>query len=85
MCEIETVLVSVCLVLFVTASFCTYWVYPEKKLEQHSEIEKQNPCENEHEDYCLNGECYYLLEEDTVCCNYIWLYEKKNVLNKICG
>ena len=51
MCEIKTVLVYVCLILLVTASFCIYRVYPEKKVGQHSETEIQNPSENEYEDY----------------------------------
>ena len=59
MCEMKTVLVSVCLILFVTASFCMFWVYPENKVGQYSEMKIQKPWENEHKKYCLNGgECY---------------------------
>ena len=58
MCEVKTILVSVCLILLVTASFCMYWVYPEKTVRQYSEIKFQKPCENEYKKYCLNGgEC----------------------------
>ena len=54
----KTVLVSVCLIVLVTASFCKYWVYPEKIVGQYSEIRVQNPFENEYNKYCLNGgEC----------------------------
>ena len=77
MCEIKTVLVSVCLILLVTASFCIYRAYPEKKVGQHSEIKMQNPCKNEYKDYCVNGECYYVLEEDIVGCNCSWYYGGK--------
>ena len=75
MCEMKTVLVSVCLIVLVTASFCMYWVYPEKNVGQYSEIKNQNPCENEYKKYCLNGgECYYLIEEDIVGCHCTWFY-----------
>ena len=48
MCEMKTVLVSVCLILLVTGSSGMNCVYPEKKLGQYSEIEIQNPCENDY-------------------------------------
>ena len=51
----KTILVSVCLIVLVTASFFMYWVYPEKNVGQYSEIKTQNPCENEYKKYCLNG------------------------------
>ena len=70
MCEIKLFLGSVCLMSLVAASFCMYWVYPEKKEGKDSEIKIQNPCENEYKEYCLNGgECYYLNDEDIVGCN----------------
>ena len=87
MCEMKTVLVSVCLIVLVTASFCMYWVYPEKNLGQNSENKIQNPCKNEYKKYCLNGgECYYLNDEDVVGCNCTWFYgvkvcEKKYVVD----
>ena len=37
----KTVLVYVCLIVLVTASFCMYWVYPEKNVGQYSEIKVQ--------------------------------------------
>ena len=51
----KTVLLSVCLISLVTASFCMYWVYPEKNKGQYNEIKIQNPCENEYKKYCLKG------------------------------
>ena len=67
MYEMKTVLVSVCLNLLATASFCMYWVYPEKNVGQYSEIKIQNPRENEYKKYFLNGgECYYLIDKDIV-------------------
>ena len=67
MCEMKTVLVSLCLTLLVTASFCMYCVYPEKKMGLYSEVKYQNHCEIEYKKYCLNGgECYYLTDEDIV-------------------
>ena len=78
MCEIKTTLVSVCLILIVTASFCIYRVCPDKKLRHHSGIKIQNLCENECKKYCLKGgECYYLVDEDIVGCNRTWLYGGK--------
>ena len=73
MCGIKTILVSICLILLVTASFCMCWVYPEKKLGEYSGNRLQKPCEKEHKDQCLNDECYYLLQEDIVGCNCSWL------------
>ena len=74
MCEMKTVLVSVCLILLVTASFCLCWIYPEKKLGQYSEIKIRNPCENEYKRYWLNGGgSYYIIDEKTVDGNCTWL------------
>ena len=70
----KTVLVSVCLIFLVRASFCMYWVYPAKKVRQYSEIKIQNPCENEYKKYCLNGDaCYYIIDDYAVGCNCSWL------------
>ena len=77
MCENKTILVSVCLMLLVTASFCKYRVQPEKEVGQHSEIKVKSHCENEYKDYCLNGKFHYLLEEDVLGCNCSWSYGGK--------
>ena len=78
MCEMKTALVSVCLILLVTAIFCMYWVYLEKNVGQYREIKNQNPWANEYKKFCLNGgECYYLSDEDAVGCNCKWLYGGK--------
>ena len=83
MCEMKTVLVSFCLILLVTASFCMYWVYAEKKVGQKSEIKIQNPCEKEYKKNWLNGgECYYLIDEDIVGCNG---FMEENVVTDSCG
>ena len=82
MCEIKTVLVCVCLILLLTASFCIYGVSPGKKVGQHSKIEGQVPCEKEYKKYCLNGsECFYLIEEDFVGCNCTRLYRGNHCEN----
>ena len=73
MCEIKTIVVSVCSILLVTASFCIYQVYPERKVGHHSKIEGQVPGKKDLKKYCLNGgECYYLIDEDIVGCNSAW-------------
>ena len=85
MCEIKTIPVFVCLILVETASFCVYWVYPEKNVLQYSEIKIQNPCENEYKKYCLNGgECYYLYDEDIVGCKLHGFLEE-DIVKNICG
>ena len=78
MCESKSVLVSVCLILLVTASFCKYWVYPQKKVRQYGGMKIQNLCENDYKKCCLNGgECYYLIDEDILGCNCTRFYGRK--------
>ena len=78
MCENENVLVSACLILLLTASFCIYRVCPEKKLGHHINIEGQGPYENEYKKYCLNGgDCDFLIDEDIVDCNCTRLFGGK--------
>ena len=75
MCEIKTVLI-VAVLLIAAAGFYTCQVNP--KVEQHSEIKSESPCEKEYKKYCMNGgECYYLDEEDIVGCNCTWMYGGK--------
>ena len=77
MCEIKTVIIVTALLLAVTG-FCKYQVKTEnseKKVEQHSEIKSESPCEKEYKKYCMNGgECYYLDDEDIVGCNCTRMY-----------
>ena len=74
MCEMKTILVFVCLVVLVTASFCMYWVYPEKNVGHYSEIKIQNLCENEYKKYRLNGgEGFSVIDEDIAGWNCTWL------------
>ena len=39
----------------------------------------QSLCQNDYQDDCLNGECYYLLKENIVGRNCIWFYGKNAV------
>ena len=69
MCEIKTVLIVAALLLVATG-FCIYQTKSEKKVEHHSEIKSECPCEKEYKTYCLNGgECFYLVDEYIVACN----------------
>ena len=78
MCETKAVAVSISLILLVAASFCVYQAHTENKVGHQSKIKSQGPCENEFKKYCLNGgECYYLVGEDIVGWNCIWLYGGK--------
>ena len=75
MCEMKTVIIVAALLLVAT-SFCIYQINP--RVEHHSEIKKESPCEKEYKKYCLNGgERYYLDDEDIVGCNCTWLYGGK--------
>ena len=75
MCEIKTV-IPVAALLLAETSFCIYQVNP--KVGHLSEIKSESPCEKQYTDYCMNrGECYYLVDEDTVACNCTWLYGGK--------
>ena len=75
MCEIKTVLI-VAVLLIAAASFYTCQVNP--KVEQHSEIKSESPCEKEYKTYCMNrGECYYQVDEDISACNCTWMYGGK--------
>ena len=72
MCEIKTALVVAALLLAATG-FRIYQVNP--RVEHHSEIKSEGPCEKEYKEYCLNGgDCYYLVGEDFVTCNCTLLY-----------
>ena len=77
MCEIKTVLIVAALLITVTG-FCIYQTKTEKKVEHHSEIKSEGPCEKEYKKYCLNGgECFCLVDEDIVACNCTWMYGGK--------
>ena len=66
MCEIKTLLI-VAVLLIAAAGFYTCQVNP--KVEQHSEIKSESPCEKEYKKYCMNGgECYYLDDLDVHGC-----------------
>ena len=40
---------------------------------EYSEVKIQKLCEKEYKKYCLNGgDCYNLIDEDTVGCNCTW-------------
>ena len=68
------VLVSLSIILLIAAGFRTYQGHTAKKVGHHSEIKKQNPCEYEYKEYCLDGgECSYLVGEENVRCNCTWL------------
>ena len=78
MCETKAVVVPISLILLVAASFCIYQVHTKNKLKHHSEIKSESPCEKEYKKYCMNGgECFYLVEEDTVACNCTRFYGRK--------
>ena len=78
MCETKAVVITTSLILLVAASFCIYQAHTENKLEHHSKIKSQGPCENEYKKYCFNGgDFYYLVDEDLVGCNCTWLCEGK--------
>ena len=67
MCERKAVVVSISLILQAAANFCIYQPHTENKVGQHREIKS---CEKEYKKYCMNGgECYYLVDEDSVACN----------------
>ena len=68
MCGIKTV-INVAALLLAATGFCIYQVKPKK--EHHSEIKSESPCEKGYKKYCFNGgECFYLVDEDIVACNY---------------
>ena len=80
MCGTKAVVVSISLILLVAASFCIYQAHTENKVRNHSKIKSQDPCEDEYKKYCLNvGECYYLVDEDIVGCNYHGYLEEDDV------
>ena len=68
MCQIKTVLIAA--VLLLAAAFCMNQVNLEKKKVGHNNhLKSESPWEKAYKKYCLNGgECYYLVDEDTVGC-----------------
>ena len=78
MCETKAVLVLISKHFLVAASFCFNQAHTEKKVGHHSKIKSQGPCENEYKKYCLNGgDCFHLVDADTVDFNCTWLYGEK--------
>ena len=78
MCEIKTLL-TVSALLLAGTGFCIYGVNP--KVEHHSEIMGESPCEKEYKKYYLNGgECYYLVDEDIGGCKCTWFLIHVKVL-----
>ena len=85
MWEMKTVLVSVCLILLATASFCMYWVYPVENVGQNSEIKIQNSCENEYKKSCFRGgEYHYLIDEDIVGSTCTWFLGGERFERSMC-
>ena len=77
MCEIKTVLIVAALLLTATG-FWIYQVHSAKKVGHHSEIKSEFLCERKDKKYCLNGgDCYYLVDEDSLACNCTWLYRRE--------
>ena len=75
MCATKTVPVSLSLIFLVAASFCIYQAHAENKVGHHSQINCQGLCENGCQKFRVNGgECYYLVDESMVDCNFSWLY-----------
>ena len=75
MSEIKTVLI-VAVLLIAAAGFYTCQVIP--KVEQHSEIKSESPCEKEYKKFCMNGgESFYLVDEDSAASNCTWIYGGK--------
>ena len=73
MCENKTVLIAAALQL--AAGFCIYQGNSEKRMGLNSHLKSESPCEKKYRGYCLNGiECYYLVDEGIVGCNFTWLY-----------
>ena len=84
MCEVKTATI-VAVLLLVAAGFYTYQVNSETKVGQHGEIKSENPSKKEYKKYCMNGgECYYLVDEDTVACNCTWFYGRKRCEKYMC-
>ena len=82
MCEIKTVIIVAALLLAATG-FCIYQVKP--KVEHHSEIKSESPCEKRYKMYWSNGgECFYLVDEDIVACNCTWMYGGKRCEKYMC-
>ena len=78
MCETKAVVVLLSIIFLVLASFCIYQAHTENKVEHHSKIKSQAPCENEYKKSCLNGgDCFCLVDEDIVGCNCTWVYGGK--------
>ena len=85
MSETKAVVVSISITLLVAAFFCICQAHTENKVQHHSKIKSQGPCENQYKKHCLNdGECYYLVDEDIVGgnCNS---FMKENNVKSTCG
>ena len=82
MCEIKTILVSVCLIILVTASFCLNCVHSEKKSGTTERTQSTKSLRRKYKDKCLNAECYYMLKEAIVGCNCSGLHKRERCEKK---
>ena len=75
MCESKAIEGPKSKFLLLATSFCIYQAHTDNKLRHNSKNKNQVLRQNDYKKYCLNnGECYYLVDEDIVGCNFTWLY-----------
>ena len=77
-------------ILPVTASFSIYQDHRESKVEtknkmgDHGKIKRQSPCEKNYKDFGLQGECYYLVDEDVAAVT-VHIELEESVVKRICA
>ena len=54
----------------------------EKRKKQRNQ--KSSPCKNQWKNYCLNSECYYLVDEVTIACNCSECFGENAARSKCC-
>ena len=84
LCETRTDLASLSIMFLLGAGFSVYQSHIEKNVEHHSEAITQSPCEKKFKYHCLNGGCYYLVDENILCFDVTYGMENK-VVNSTCG
>ena len=77
MCETNSVVLSISILLLLEASFCIYLAHTENKMGHYSQVKVKFLAKKGTRSVVWTGEGYYPVDEDIAGCNCTWLFGKK--------